>query len=66
MTPHKRYSKKTNLKITILEILVYRTQPDIIKSKIFTRVNYYKAMFFISKPWFILKLKRVKILDFII
>ena len=36
---NKLYSKKTNPKITILEILVYKIQPEIIKSKIFTRFN---------------------------
>ena len=36
--------KKTNLKITILEILVYKIQPEIMKSTIFTRFN------FITKP----------------
>ena len=41
----KKYIKKTNLKITILEILIYKIiQPEIIKSKIFTRFN------FITKP----------------
>ena len=40
----KKYSKKTNPKITILEILVNKIQPKIIKSKIFTRFN------FIAKP----------------
>ena len=39
-----KYSKKTNPKITILEILVYKIQPEIIKSKIFPRSN------FITKP----------------
>ena len=38
------YTKKTNPKITILEILVYKIQPEIMKSKIFTRFN------FITKP----------------
>ena len=56
--------KKTNPKITILEILVNKIQPEIMKSKIFTRFN------FITKPcpWlgFGIKLKRVKILDLII
>ena len=36
--------KKTNLKIAILEILVYKIQPEIMKSTIFTRFN------FITKP----------------
>ena len=40
----KKYTKKTNPKITILEILVYKIQPEIMKSKIFTRFN------FITKP----------------
>ena len=40
----KNYSKITNPKITILEILVYQIQPEIIKSKFFTRFN------FITKP----------------
>ena len=39
-----KYCKKTKPKITILEILVYETQPEIIKSKIFKRFN------FITKP----------------
>ena len=38
------YRKKTNSKIIILEILVYKIQPEIIKSKIFMRFN------FIIKP----------------
>ena len=32
--------KKTNPKITILEILAYKIQPEIIKSKIFTHFNF--------------------------
>ena len=40
----KKYTKKTNPKITILEILVYKIQPEIMQSKIFTRFN------FITKP----------------
>ena len=54
------YTKKTTPKITILEILVYKIQPETIKSKIFTRFN------FIKKPCagFVIKLKCVKILDF--
>ena len=36
---------KTNPKITILEILVNKIQPKIIKSKIFTYFN------FITKPY---------------
>ena len=40
----KKYRKNTNSKIIILEILVYKVQPEIIKSKIFTRFN------FITKP----------------
>ena len=40
----RRFSKKTNPKITIPEILVYKIQPEIIKPKIFARFN------FISKP----------------
>ena len=36
----KHYSKESNPKITILEILVYKTQPEIKKSKIFTRFNF--------------------------
>ena len=35
---------KTNPKITILKIVIYKTQPEIIKSKIFTRFD------FITKP----------------
>ena len=34
----KKYTKKTNPKITILEILVYKIQPEIMESKIFTRL----------------------------
>ena len=34
------YSKKSNPKITILEIFVYKIQPEIIKSKIFTHFNF--------------------------
>ena len=37
-------TKKTNPKITILEILLYKMHPEIMKSKIFTRFN------FITKP----------------
>ena len=40
----KKYTKKIYPKITILEILVYKIQPEIMKSKIFTRFN------FITKP----------------
>ena len=40
----KKYNKKSNPKITILEILVYKIQPEIITSKIFTRFS------FITKP----------------
>ena len=40
----KKYTKKTNPKITILECLVYKIQPEITKSKIFTHFN------FITKP----------------
>ena len=32
----KKYSKKTNPKITVLEILVNKIQPEITKFKIFT------------------------------
>ena len=35
----KMYSTKTSLKITIGKILVYKKQPEIKKSKIFTRLN---------------------------
>ena len=38
------FSKKTNPKITILEILVYKAQPEIIKYRNFTRFN------FVTKP----------------
>ena len=67
------HSTKTNPKITILEILVYKIQPEKIKSKIFTCFN------FITKPCsqknknnyscehgFVVNLERVKILDFIV
>ena len=37
-------SKKTDPKISILQILVYKIQPEIMKSKAFTRFN------FITKP----------------
>ena len=40
----KKYTKKTNPKITILEILLYKIQPEIMESKIFTRFS------FITKP----------------
>ena len=40
-----------------MEILVYKIQPEIIKSKIFTHFN---------ANGVVIKLKRVKILDFII
>ena len=40
----KKYTKKTNPKIIILEILIYKIQTEIIKSKIFTRFD------FITKP----------------
>ena len=40
----KKYSKKYNPEITILEILVYKIQQEIIKSKSFMRFN------FITKP----------------
>ena len=40
------HPKKTNPKIIILEILVNKIQPEIMKSKIFTRFN------FITKPCF--------------
>ena len=36
----KKYTKKTNPKMTILEILVYKIQPEIMKSKTFTRFNF--------------------------
>ena len=39
------HNKKTNPKIIILEILVYKIQPEIIKSKIFRRFNIF------TKPW---------------
>ena len=48
-------SKKTNPKMIILEILVNKIQPEIIKSKIF-----------MCEHGFVIKLKRVKILDFVI
>ena len=35
----KKYTKKTNPKITILEILVYKIQPEIMQSKTFTRLH---------------------------
>ena len=38
------FHKKSNPKITILEILVYKAQAEIIKYKIFTRFN------FVTKP----------------
>ena len=38
------YTKKTNPKITILEIMVNKIQPEIMKSKTFTRFN------FVTKP----------------
>ena len=61
----KKYSKKYNPEITILEILVYKIQQEIIKSKSFMRFN------FITKPCskkqgFVIKLKPVKNLNFII
>ena len=36
----KKYSKRTNPKITILEISLYKIQPEIIKFKIFTCFNF--------------------------
>ena len=54
-----KYTKKTNPKITILEILLYKIQSEIMKSKIFTRFNS-------CEHGFVIKLKHVKILDFII
>ena len=36
------FTKKTNRKITILQILVYKIQPEIMKSKIFMRFNFIK------------------------
>ena len=54
-----KYTKKTNPKIPILEILLYKIQPEIMKSKIFTRFNS-------CEHGFVIKLKHVKILDFII
>ena len=61
----KKYSKKYNPKITILKILVYKIQQETIKSKSFMRFN------FITKPCskkqgFVIKLKPVKNLNFII
>ena len=40
----RKQSKKTNPKVIILEILVYKIQPEIIKSKVFTCFD------FITKP----------------
>ena len=38
------HSKKTNSKINILEILEYKIQPEITKSKIFTRFNFFTKL----------------------
>ena len=40
------HNKKTNPKIIILEILVYKIQPEIIKSKIFTRFKDFRFYYF--------------------
>ena len=63
------YSEKTNPKITILEVLLYKTQLEIkkiLKSlRVSTLLQSYVHMF-TCEHGFVIKLKRVKILDFII
>ena len=61
------FTKKTNLKITILEILVYKVQPEIIKLKslcisTLLQSNVHKT----CEHGFVIKLKCVKILNFVI
>ena len=53
----KKYTKKTNPKITILEILVYKIQPEIMES---LRVSA------LLQSHFVIKLERVEKLEFII
>ena len=59
------YSKKNNPKITILKILVYKIQPEMIKFKFFTGFNFIKKVCFFEHG-FVIKLKRIKDLDSII
>ena len=63
------YRKKTNPKITILEILLYQTQPEIKKNLKSLNVSILlqsHVHMFTCEHGFVIKLKRIKILDFII